>query len=330
VDPLLRRVLALVPAVAALVAGAVVPLPMFAISPGPARDVLPLIKVRGAEVYQPEGSLLLTTVTLERPTIAEAVAAWLDEFVEIVPERTIRPPGVTQQEETRILLSQMDESKLTAASVALERVADYPRRRGVGALVRRVEPGSPADGHLFAGDLIVRVDDRAVSTAGAVVERVRAAGASRPIEFTVRVEDQTRTVTIRPEVPAGGGEPRVGVEVIDNFPFSVLIESGEIGGPSAGLMWTIGLIDLLTPGDLTGGRRIAGTGTMQADGVVGPIGGIGQKVVAAERSGATVFLVPRADLEGATAADPGLELVPVDDLEDALEYLSRTCGCPGV
>ena len=150
------------------------------------------------------------------------------------------------------------------------------------------------------------------------------------MEFTVRVEGQTRTVSVRAERPADGGDPRVGVEVLDNFPFSVLIESGDIGGPSAGLMWSVGMVDLLTPGDLTAGRRIAGTGTIDIDGIVGPIGGIGQKVVAAERAGATVFLVPRADHEGARAAGTGLELVPVDDLEDALAYLSRTCDCPGV
>ncbi|MEX2458244.1 MAG: S16 family serine protease [Actinomycetota bacterium] len=329
----LLRVLALVPALAALIVVAIVPLPLFAIAPGPARDVFPRIRVEGAEVYPSEGQLLLTTVTYGRASVPDAISAWLDEFVVVVPERLLFPPGRTQQEETRIQLSQMDESKLTAASVALARVAGYPRRHGRGALVRRVEPGSPADGRLFPGDLIVRVDGRPVGSADDVVEHVRRVGASRAVEFTVRVEDQTRTVGVRAERPGDGGDPRIGVEgtnVLDNFPFSVLIESGDIGGPSAGLMWSVGLIDLLTPGDLTAGRRIAGTGTIDLDGNVGPIGGIGQKVVAAERSGATVFLVPRADHEGARAAGTGLELVPVDHLEDALAYLSRTCRCPGV
>jgi PDZ domain-containing protein len=214
--------------------------------------------------------------------------------------------------------------------VALARVSDYPRRHGRGALVRRVEAGAPADGRLFPGDLIVRVDGRSVGSADEVVQHVRRVGASRAVEFIVRVQDQTRTVRVRAERPADGGDPRVGVEVLDNFPFSVLIESGDIGGPSAGLMWTVGMADLLTPGDLTAGRRIAGTGTIDIDGIVGPIGGIGQKVVAAERAGATVFLVPRANHETARAAGTGLELVPVDDLDDALAYLARTCGCPGV
>lgn len=324
----LRRVLSVVPVLTALVVLAAVPMPMFAVGPGPARDVIPRIRVDRVRVHEPTGQLLLTTVSLRRPSALRAVAAWLDTYVDVVPERQILPPGVSEAEDAAIQRSQMDESKLTAASVALERVTDYPRAHGAGALVRTVEPGSPAEGHLFPGDLIVRIDGTPVTSPADAVARVRAAAPGGTIEVVVRVDDRhTRTVPLRPR-GTSGGPPRIGAELIANFPFPVVIESGEIGGPSAGMMWALGLVDLLTPGGLTGGRRIAGTGTIDLAGRVGAIGGIGQKVVAADRSGADVFLVPRADLAAARAADPGLELVPVDDLEDALDYLLSTCGCP--
>jgi Lon-like protease len=325
-----RRVLALVPVLTAAVVLAAVPLPMFAVNPGPARDVVPLIEIQGHPIYEPSGHLLLTTVTVNHSTAFEALRGWLDEYSDVVPERLILPPGVTEEEEDRISRSQMDESKLTAAAVALARVTDYPQRHGSGALVRRVQDGSPAEGRLFPGDLIERVDGTAIGSVADVGRLVRAAGTRRRVSIVVRVEDQTRTVRLRPRALEADGAPKIGVELLESFPFHLLIESGDIGGPSAGLVWTIGVIDLLTPGDLTGGRRIAGTGTIDLDGVVGPIGGIGQKLVAAERAGADAFLVPRGDMEAAREADTDVELVPIDDLEDALDYLSSTCDCPGV
>ncbi len=325
-----RRVLALVPVLAAAVVLAAVPLPLFAVAPGPARDVVPLIQIEGHRTYEPSGDLLLTTVTVNHSTAFEALRGWLDEFSDIVPERLILPPGLTEEEEDQISRSQMDESKLTAAAVALARVTDYPQRHGSGALVRRVQAGSPADGRLFPGDLIERVDGTAVGSVEDVGRLVRAAGIGRRVSVVVRVEDQTRTVRLRPRELEPDGAPKIGVELLESFPFHLLIESGDIGGPSAGLMWTIGVIDLLTPGDLTGGRRIAGTGTIEVDGNVGPIGGIGQKIVAADRAGADAFLVPRADMAAAREAQTDLELVPIDDLEDALDYLVSTCDCQGL
>jgi PDZ domain-containing protein len=111
--------------------------------------------------------------------------------------------------------------------------------------------------------------------------------------------------------------------MINSFPFDVQISSGEIGGPSAGLMWALGLYDLLTPGDLTGGQTIAGTGQIALDGTVIPIGGIEEKLTAAADAGATVFLVPQGNMEEARASGGhGLELVPVATFDDARAYLA--------
>jgi PDZ domain-containing protein len=208
-------------------------------------------------------------------------------------------------------------------------VADYPRRHRRGVLVRRVDPDGAANGALFSGDLIVAADGAAVETPTDLARAV-AAAAGRAIRFTIRVEGRARTVGVEPRAPSGEGPPSLGVEVMPNFPFDVVIGSGDIGGPSAGLMWAVGVIDLLTRGDLTGGRRIAGSGTIDLDGTVGPVGGIELKVLAAERAGAEAFLVPRGDLAAAGRVVTTMRLVPIDDLDDALRYLASTCGCPPV
>ena len=114
----------------------------------------------------------------------------------------------------------------------------------------------------------------------------------------------------------------VGFRSIDPFPFPVSIDSGDIGGPSAGLMWALGLYELMTPGDLTGGRTIAGTGTIDLRGHVGPIGGIRDKVVAAQHAGASIFLAPADDMAELDGVDTGaMRVISVATFADALQAL---------
>jgi Lon-like protease len=120
---------------------------------------------------------------------------------------------------------------------------------------------------------------------------------------------------------AGSHRPLIGVLPVENFPFDVSIESGEIGGPSAGLMWALGLYDLLTPADLTDGRTVAGTGTIDLDGAVGPVGGVHHKILAAERAGADLFLVPEGNLAEAEDVRAEMALVPVSSFAEALGAL---------
>ncbi|MDQ3643340.1 MAG: PDZ domain-containing protein, partial [Actinomycetota bacterium] len=242
-DPV-RRVLALVPLLGALAVLGVVPLPMYVVGPGPARDVIPLIRIEGREIYPPRGQLLLTTVALEHSTTLEAVAGWLDAYQDVVPERLILPPGVTPREDNAIQRSAMDESKLTAAAVALRRVTAYPQERGVGALVSRVEPGTLADGVLFSGDLIVSIDGRPVRAPGDVEAALLRIDAEREVMLRIRVDDGFRSVRLS---RARAVDALGRVELIEAFPFPLVIESGDIGGPSAGLLWAVGLVDLLTP-----------------------------------------------------------------------------------
>jgi PDZ domain-containing protein len=217
----------------------------------------------------------------------------------------------------------MDTSKIDAAVVALRAFAGYPRRHRPGALVERVFAGTPADGKLFAGDVIAAVDGQRVQGPGDIGVAVRTAGAGTSLTFTVHGRPGgTVDVSVVPARVRGVNRPVIGVSTVANFPFPLTIESGDIGGPSAGLMWTLGLIDLLTPGDLTRGRTIAGTGEIQPDGTVLPIGGVQEKVRVADAAGASVLIVPTQNLADARSVhDEDVRLVPVASFDDALAYL---------
>ena len=298
-------------------------IPYFVISPGPAQDVLPLIHIDGHPVYPANGHLLLTAVHLQQANLYEAVWAWLDTTQAVLPEDEILAPGETQQQEAQRQLSEMDTSKIDAAYVALSAYASYPARHGKGVLVESVLPGTPAEGRLFAGDLIESVDGEPVDDPEELGELIRAAGTGTSVTIRIKAGDETRDVTVRPARVEGISHPVIGVAAVENFPFPLSIESGNIGGPSAGLMWTLGVADLLTPGDLTGGKTIAGTGTIDLEGTVGPIGGIAEKVIAAERAGAQIFFAPLQDAPEARGVADRIVIVPVRTFMDAVRYLEK-------
>jgi PDZ domain-containing protein len=307
-----------------LVCLAAVPLPLIALVPAPPQDVFPLIDIQGVETFDPDGRLLLTTVYTPLVDAYQAVRGWLDPKVDVLPERLFLPPGVTEAEYGRVSLSQMDASKIAAASAALRRTTEYPHDHGSGALVQDVVGDSPADGKLFSGDLVVEADGLRVDGLGDLVAAIHRAGVGGPLDLTVEpVEGGVRRqVHLRPAEAPEGNRPVIGVRLVPNFPFEVVINSGNIGGPSAGLMWALGIADLLTSEDLTDGRTLAGTGAIDPAGHVFPIGGVREKVVAAEEAGAEAFLVPSDNLDEAESAPVDLELVPVGTLSDAVEYLS--------
>ena len=318
----LRPALAAVPiAVLAVVLWAV-QLPYFVQAPGPAQEVEPLIHVSGHPTYQSVGHLLLTDVILFRPNVYQAVSAAANPKEQVVPQNQILEPGQTTQQYITEGYTDMDTSKIDATAVALRRVAGYPKNHGKGALIESVVPDTPAAGKLYPGDLVVTVDGRPVDTPADVARQIRSAGYGGRVVFSVVANGRTRTVTLSPAHLPGVDYPAIGVSMLNNFPFHVDISSEGIGGPSAGLMWTLGLIDLLTPGDLTGGRIIAGTGEITTNGTVLPIGGVQQKVAAAEAAHATVFFVPVQNANDAASVAHGITLVPVRTATDALNWLS--------
>jgi PDZ domain-containing protein len=308
--------------VAAVVLSGTVWLPLYSLEPGSPRDVETLIQVSGHPVYASSGRFVMTSVKFEQLTPLGALFAWLDPHAAVVPRSDLFSPGETGQEEHRRAISQMDQSKLDATSAVLSNLTSYPKEHGRGVLVESVVPGCAADGALFPGDLILSIDGTPIRGAASASRAIEAAPSGSTLTFVLTADGQRQTVHLVRRPCGGKKRPLVGVFLISAFPFDVTIESGDVGGPSAGLMWALGLYDLLTPGDLTGGRTIAGTGQIAPDGTVYRIGGIGEKIVAAERAGADAFLVPKGDLPAARAAGgDGMKLVPVSTLQDALDYL---------
>ena len=317
-----RWALALIPLLTLAFVLYAVRLPYFVIGPGPAEDVEPLIHVSGTTTYPSQGHLLLTSVTEQQANAYDLLAAWIDPASVVKSEREILGPGVTQQQEVQIARSEMDTSKIDASIVALTGYAGYPKKHGRGALVEAVFPGTPADGKLSAGDVIVSIDGQPVRSSDDVGKLITAAGSGRAMKFSVDGRPGGRTtVAVVARFDAKLKRPIVGISTVPSFPFSLTIDSGDIGGPSAGLMWTLGLIDLLTPGDLTGGRKIAGTGVIGPDGKVYPIGGVQEKVVAAQRAGAVLFFSPRGNAADARSVAHGITVVAVGTYKDALNYL---------
>lgn len=306
----------------AILAGGTVYLPYYAIGPGPAREVEPLIRFEGAPRYASEGRFVLTSIVFDQLTLFGIVEAWLDPDEAVVERERIYPSGEPAEVERERAISEMDQSKLDAVAAVLRRLTDYPREHGDGVLVESVVRGCAADGVLYPGDLILRIDGREVDTVREARRMIERAPSGSRLRFDVAVDGEPRTIRLVREPCGGSEDPLVGVSLLASFPIEVRISSGSIGGPSAGLMWALGLYDLLTPGDLTGGRTIAGTGAIGPDGEVYAVGGVDEKVVAAAHANADVFLVPTENLREARAAgDPRLEIVPVDDLDDALTYL---------
>ena len=317
-----RALFALPPLVALATAVLVVDLPLYSIEPGEVREVVPLVEVRGLRTYQPRGRLLMTTVSLGRLTPVEAIDAWLDDSREVVPEREVLDRGETDRDYRRTSRSQMDQSKLSAAAFAIDLLTPYPQTNGRGVLVHDVIEGSASDGVLVPGDRIVGVAGERVDGIDDM-ERVLDEVRRRAVRLDLRVDGERETVTVRPRPVEPGGAPVLGIVALEAFPYGVAIDSDDTGGPSAGLMYALALIDVLTPGDLTAGRTVAGTGAVDPEGSVRGVGGVPLKIRAAERAGADVFLVPKDNLEEARAARPEVRLVAVESVEDAIRALER-------
>jgi Lon-like protease len=316
-----RRVLAFVPLAAFALVLSAVPLPYYGEGPGPAREVEPLIHVKGPQLYQSTGKFVLTSVSFRTLTLPKLIGAWRDPAENVVPESLLVFPGETQEQANERSISEMDTSKIDATFWVLSRLKDYPKDHGAGALVRFVGPGCPAEGKLFPGDLIRSVNGHEIGDIQALSRVLKTIPTTTALSVRVTAAGQTATVRLTRRRCGGVHRAVMGISTVPNFPFGVTISSGDIGGPSAGLMWALGLYDLLTPGDLTGGRTVAGTGTIDVDGKVGPIGGVENKIAAATEAGAKVFLVPVDNLADARTVPTDMRLVPIRTFQDAMDFL---------
>ncbi|WNV74681.1 S16 family serine protease [Geodermatophilus sp. DSM 44513] len=320
------------------VLGAAVPVPYVAQVPGPTFNTLgeidgePIITVEGLERTEAEGELTLTTVGVSRAglSLVEAVQGWFDDEVSVVPEETVYPAG-RSEEETREANRQAFLTSEEAAEAAALAELGHP----VKVVVRGLSEDSPAEGQLQEGDAIEAVDGRPTPDLGTLDTVLRAipGGSEVTVAYTRLGEAGSATVTTRSAADADGdlpadAEPRegslLGVLVREQpaAPFDVDIAVEDVGGPSAGLMLTLGILDMVGGTDLTGGATVAGTGTIDAEGRVGPIGGIQLKMIAAAEIGAELFLVPADNCAEALAGpEPQLPTARVATLDDALTAL---------
>lgn len=312
-------------------AGAVMPVPYVILSPGPTANTLgeqngkPLIQVAGHRTYPTSGHLNLTTVTYQggpgsRMDLFTTLRAWFNPHMAVVPQEALFPPNESQRQVDQENAAQMSSSQESATAAALRELGiGYKTVVSVGATSK----GMPADGKLRAGDVIEAVDGTKVTDADKAAGIIAGRAPGKPVTLTIRRGGRTRDVTLK-TVAGEQHKAMVGVTVRQKFqfPFTVRISVGDIGGPSAGTMFALGLIDKLTPGDLAGGKFVAGTGEITPQGQVGPIGGIQQKLAGARQAGATVFLTPKDNCKDALAArPPGLRLVKIGTLHQAVQAL---------
>jgi len=324
--------------VSTIIGAAIVPVPYVAVRPGSVRPVTEQVLVEGAPSYPPEQSIAYTTVSVGGTTLLEAFAAWLDDDVDVLPEERIRG-GRSADENRRYNAELMDTSKLAAIAVALDFLGMEVDIRTSGTVVRAIAEGSPAAAVLELDDVIVAVDGEPVDELDELGGLLQPGGVGashtltveRPAGGTSRRDLEVTTVAAEddPSRAIIGIAPQDRIVDFD-FPIDITIDSGTVGGPSAGLAFTLAVLDVLTPGELTGGHRVAATGTMELDGTVGPVGGGAQKAITVRQGGYEVFLVPTAEVdEVREAVGDDLEVVAVDSLAEALQALDSLGGNAG-
>jgi PDZ domain-containing protein len=324
--------------VSAITGAALIEVPYVALRPGSVRPVTERVVVDGAPSFPPAESIAYTTVSVGTTTMLEALAGWLDDDVDVLPEDRVRGDR-TEAENRRFNAQLMDTSKLVAVAVALDRLGEDVDITTTGAIVRGIAPGSPAEEALQIDDVIVAVDGDAVDEPEEIGDLLQDGGPGATHTLTVErppgsgtlvdVEVTTIAAPDDPDRAIVGIDPEDRITDFD-FPIDVTIDSGTVGGPSAGLAFTLAVLDVLTPGELTGGHRVAVTGTMDLDGRVGPVGGGAQKAIAVRDAGYEVFLVPSDELEEVQdAVGDDVTVIAVDTLEEALDALDSVGGNAG-
>ncbi|KJS58559.1 PDZ domain-containing protein [Streptomyces rubellomurinus] len=346
--------------IALLCVSVLMKVPYTEMSPGPTYNTLgdqggkPVITITGHDSYPTTGHLNMTTVQVTgaryEPSLVNAVIGWLRDDVLVVPHDNVYPKGQTDADAKKQNAEEFASSEDSARTAALKQLG-VPV--GSELIVKSVTAGAPAEGRLHAGDQIVAVDGAAVTSVDQVVAAVTkhkpgesavftvvprvkdAAGgpaaAAQPAAPGARTDVTVPTVKVRdldPKAPAERADLAavgIGTGIRHTYPFQIDIGLQDVGGPSAGLMFSLGIIDKLTPGgDITGGKFVAGTGTIDDDGKVGPIGGIAMKIIAARDAGAEYFLTPSSNCaEAAKNVPSGLTLVRTDTLDGALKSLEQ-------
>lgn len=310
-----------------------IPAPFVIERPGPVVNALgdvpteegtvPVIVITGAETYPTTGELNVLSVSMigspqAPPNWLDVGGALLDPTRELVPMNDLYPDGVTSDDRTAVATAMMRASQQRAIAAALRGLGETVEAR---LRVSSVVADGPSDGVLLEGDVIRAVDGVPVGDAETLGQALATATDGVPLFVGIERHGGAREVRVVPVSPEPGASPMLGVMVYPEFafPFEVELQLGDIGGPSAGMIFAVAIVDLLTPGELTGGRNVSGTGTIDEYGRIGAIGGLEQKLWGASRAGTDLFIMPAANCADLPASIPGdMWVAPVSTLEEAI------------
>src|SRR5690625_1707985 len=311
-------------------------LPYYIYKPGGADPLNPVVEVEGG--YESEGDMHLVTVSGGQATPIQYVWAKILSHHEVLPLEDVRPEGITEDEYMHAQLQMMENSQEASEVVAYEAANADITITFEGVFVVGVVEDMPADGVLKMGDRITRIDGNKMNEAEDLIAYVESKKAGDLITLDIERDDEQVTKDIKLKA-FNGQDDKVGVGIQLVTDRSVKVDpeihfsSGNIGGPSAGLMFSLEIYDQLTEKDLTGGYQIAGTGEIDYDGNVLRIGGIDKKVIAADRAGSDIFFAPNENgakdsnyqvaKETAEEIKTDMKIVPVDTFDDTLEYLQK-------
>jgi PDZ domain-containing protein len=327
-------VVALIPILTFGILLSVVTVPYVALGPGPTFDTLgevdgeEVVDIEGADVHKTSGHLNMTTVSQrDGLTLGQALVFWASGRDQLIPRELVYPPDKTREEVDEANTRDFRQSENSAEYAALQYLK-YP----MAVTVESIDEEGPSKGKLQAGDAIDGVNNTPVENLAQFQALLKGTKPGDTVMLDYRRKNAPMGTV---EVTLGSHPERtqgfLGVNVLDApwAPFTIDFHLANIGGPSAGLMFSLAVVDKLTSGDINGGKFVAGSGTITGDGKVGSIGGITHKIVAAEEAGATVFLVPADNCaEAKTGDSDGIDLLKVDTLEHAIDGL-RTLSAGG-
>lgn len=306
---------------------ALLPAPYVIYSPGPATNVLgsvggrQLISVEGHQTYPTEGALDMTTIELfggpgNRLSLLEVAQAWISPHDAVIPEEQVFPPGQTEQQVEKESAAEMSDSQEQATAAALRELGlTVPET----ITVAEVQKDAPVASVIKVGDVVLGINGEPATDSNELRQEITSLEPGADVTVQVRRDGKELDLTTM-TTKADDGRTVLGIGLDPQFRFPVDVKFGtkDVGGPSAGMMFALGIYDILTPGALTGGTKVAGTGTIDSRGEVGPIGGIQQKLVGARRAGASWFLAPQSNCDEVVGHVPdGLRVVRTSTLHES-------------
>ncbi|HUL98627.1 MAG TPA: PDZ domain-containing protein [Mycobacterium sp.] len=327
-----RRILTLLVALAPIVAFGVllgvVTVPYVSLGPGPTFDTLgevdgkEVVDIEGAQVFPASGHLNMTTVAQrDQLTLGQAVALWMSGREQLVPHDLVYPPDKSREEVEKNNTEEFETSEFKAEYAALGYLKYAP-----AVTVEVVNEDGPSHDKLQPGDAIDKVNGTPITGIDQFQDLLKKTKPGQNVVIDYRRKNAlpgTTTITLGQNEDRDYGYLGVAVREAPWAPFKITFNLANVGGPSAGLMFALAVVDKLTTGDLTDAKFIAGTGTIDSDGKIGAIGGITHKMLAAHEAGASVFLVPADNCAEARGGnDGGLELVKVETLGQAVDALN--------